>query len=99
MSPHRGNWTGLNSRFVRGESKAAHGATSVSGEAVIRSGTPFVDERRDDDANAEEHGDVNPLTVSYSRCTEHQYESDGDEESRNLGFCANEAVRVFGGLL
>jgi hypothetical protein len=41
----------------------------------VRSVTPFVDTCRGDDANPEEYGEVNPLTVGYGRRTEHRDDS------------------------
>lgn len=65
---------------------------------VIRLVTPFVDERRGDNANADEHGEVNPLLISYSCCAVHRYEAEYDEDCCNLGFCADQAIRLCGGL-
>jgi hypothetical protein len=42
----------------------------------LRSVTPFVDNCRSDDANPEEYGEVNPLTVGYGRRTEHREDSE-----------------------
>jgi len=66
---------------------------------AIRLVTPFLDECRDNNANAEEHHEVNPLLISYSYCTVHRYESEYDEDCCNLGFCADQAIRFVGGLL
>jgi hypothetical protein len=65
----------------------------------VRSVTPFVDECRDDDTNAEEYGEVNPLTVGYGCRTEHRDDSEYHEDSGDLGFCTDQAIRPFGGLL
>lgn len=92
-----GGWTSLYTLSVSVFSKAAHDFNVVVG-CGIQSSTPFVDECRHDNAYAEEHCEVSPLTVSYSCCTERRYKSDDDEECCNLGFCANEAIRTCGGL-
>jgi hypothetical protein len=63
----------------------------------VRSVTPFVDEYRNDDANAEEYGEMNPLTVSYSCCTEHRDDSEYHKDSGDLGFCTDQTVRPLGG--
>jgi hypothetical protein len=66
--------------------EASHGAKIACGAGVIQLVTPFVDERLDGDTNAEEHGEMNQLTISYSCRTEHRYKSEYDEECCTLGF-------------
>jgi len=64
----------------------------VCARGVIRLVSPFVDECRDNNANTEEHDEVNPLLISYSYCTVHRYESEYDKDCCNLGFCTNQAI-------
>lgn len=56
-----------------------------------QSGTPLVDECRGNNANPDEHREVNPLAISDSRRTVYRYESDDDESGCNLGLCADQA--------